>query len=155
VGPDVKILGHAAQEQVADASADQVGLVAGAREPVKDLQRVRIDLAPGNRVLAARPDARRGGFRGVFDWDVRDLGRRSRIANRWSPSAAARAGLILAEMLVGIDLLTFLRALRKNTLLSPAILLEEELNEIALVALGRGGCHGSARHRLRQGTNHG
>ena len=67
VGADVEVLGHALEQEVADAPADEVRLVPGGREPVEDLQRVRVDLPAGDRVLAARPDARRRGFRGVFD----------------------------------------------------------------------------------------
>ena len=67
VGPDVEVLGRAPEQQVADAAADEVGLVAGPRQPVEDLQRVRIDLPARDRVLAARPDARRVRG-GALDW---------------------------------------------------------------------------------------
>src|SRR5262249_22952242 len=84
VGPDVEVLGSPGEQQVPDAAADEVCLVSGAGEPVEDLQCIRVDLAAGDRVLAARPDARRG-LRRAFDAGFRCLGRRSRIANRWSP----------------------------------------------------------------------
>src|SRR5437763_1902305 len=83
VGSDIEVLRRPAEQQVADASPDEVPLVTGMREPVQDLQGVRIDLAPGDGVLAARPDPRRC-FRRVLDPGVVCLGRRTRIANLWS-----------------------------------------------------------------------
>ena len=59
VGSDVEVLRRALQEQIPDASPHEVRLVAGARETGEHLQGVRVDLSPGDRVLAARADARR------------------------------------------------------------------------------------------------
>ena len=44
-GPDVEILGPAAEEQVPDAAADEVGRVIVLVEPVENLERIGIDLA--------------------------------------------------------------------------------------------------------------
>ena len=60
VGADVEVLRPAAEQQVADAAADEVGDVVVLVEPVENLQRVRIDLFAGDRVLGARHDHRNG-----------------------------------------------------------------------------------------------
>ena len=48
--PDVEVLGPAVQQQVADASADQVRDVAVFVEPVENLERVGIDISAGDRM---------------------------------------------------------------------------------------------------------
>ena len=55
---DVEVLRPAAEQQVADAAADEVGDVVVLVEPVENLQRVRVDLFAGDRVLGARHDHR-------------------------------------------------------------------------------------------------
>src|SRR5690606_34299840 len=66
VGGDVEVLGFAAEQQVAHAAADQVGLVARAVQPVQDLERVRGDLRAGNGVFRSRNDGRSGLWK--FRW---------------------------------------------------------------------------------------
>ena len=51
VGADVKVLGRAAEEQVAHAAAHEVGGEALAHEPVHDLEGVGMDVLPGNGVF--------------------------------------------------------------------------------------------------------
>ena len=55
---DVEVLGPAAEQQVADAAADEIGDVVELAQPVENLQRVRIDVAARERVLGARDDPR-------------------------------------------------------------------------------------------------
>ena len=55
---DVEILRTAAEQQVADAAADEIGGVLALPQAVENLQRVRIDVAAGDRVLLARNDPR-------------------------------------------------------------------------------------------------
>ncbi len=43
---DVEILGPAREHQIAHAAADQVGVVAGPREAIEDLENVGVDIAP-------------------------------------------------------------------------------------------------------------
>jgi hypothetical protein len=71
VRPDVEVLGLAPEEQIADAAPDQVRLVAGRRQAVENLERVRIDPLARDRVLAAGADARSGG--GVVGGIVYDV----------------------------------------------------------------------------------
>ena len=55
---DVEVLRPAAEQQIADAAADQVGDVVALPQPVEDFQGVRIDVAARERVLGARDDPR-------------------------------------------------------------------------------------------------
>ena len=55
---DVEVLRPAAEQQVADAAADEIGDVVGLPQPVENLQRVGIDVAARDRVLGARNDPR-------------------------------------------------------------------------------------------------
>ena len=57
-GADVEVLRAAAEQQIADAAADQIGDVLVLPQAVEHLQRVRIDVAAGDRVLLARNDPR-------------------------------------------------------------------------------------------------
>ena len=56
--PDVEILGTAFQEQVADAAADEVCDVMVFVKPIKNFERVRIDVAARYGVLCAGYDGR-------------------------------------------------------------------------------------------------
>ena len=58
--PDVEILWAAADEQVANAAADEIGDVVELPQPIENLERVGIDVAPRDRVLCARDDPRLG-----------------------------------------------------------------------------------------------
>ena len=51
VGTDVEILGCSIQQQVTDTTADQVGFVTVAVQPVEHLEGVLVDLAAGDLVL--------------------------------------------------------------------------------------------------------
>src|SRR5207249_12148491 len=55
---DVEAFRPAAEEQIAHAAADQIGDVLELTQPVQHLERVRIDVAPRDRVLGARNDPR-------------------------------------------------------------------------------------------------
>jgi hypothetical protein len=55
-GADVEVLGLAAQQQVADAAAHEVGGVVPLVQPVQDPEGVRIDLAPSTLCRGARHD---------------------------------------------------------------------------------------------------
>ena len=55
---DVEVLRPAAEQQVADAAADEVGDVVVLVQPVQHLQRVGVDLLARDRVLRARHDDR-------------------------------------------------------------------------------------------------
>src|SRR5262249_15436091 len=57
-GADVEVLGAAAEEEVADAAADEVGDVLELPQPVEDAQRIGIHVAPRDHVLVARNDPR-------------------------------------------------------------------------------------------------
>ena len=62
--PDVEILRDPAEQEVADTSADQVRQEIRLVQPVEHLQGVRVDIAAGERMLAASDDNRvdhRGG----------------------------------------------------------------------------------------------
>jgi hypothetical protein len=50
-GADVEILGTAPEEQVANAAADEIGAMSVLVKAVKDLERVRVDVATGDRML--------------------------------------------------------------------------------------------------------
>jgi hypothetical protein len=71
VGGDVEILGRDAKQQVAHATADEIGLEARVLEPVQHAQRVRRDMLTGDRVLVATDHPRErwlgpdGRMRGV------------------------------------------------------------------------------------------
>ena len=56
VGAYVKVLGLAAKQQVAHAAADEVGYMALIGQTIEDLQRVGVDVAPGDFVLRSRPN---------------------------------------------------------------------------------------------------
>ena len=60
VGADVEVLRGAAQQEVPDASADEIGLVAGSTRAGRAPSARPDRSLPRNRVLAARPDPRRG-----------------------------------------------------------------------------------------------
>ena len=64
--PDVEILGTAPDEQIAHAAADQIGDVVELPQPIENLERVRIDVAPRDRVLSARNDPRVGHRRALY-----------------------------------------------------------------------------------------
>ena len=59
VGADVEVLGPPPEHQVAHAPPHQVGLVAGAVQPVHDLEGVAADVLAGDRVVLPRQDQRR------------------------------------------------------------------------------------------------
>ena len=56
--PDVEILWLAAEEQVANAAADEVGDVLAVAEPVQNFQGIRVDVASRQRVGLAWNDPR-------------------------------------------------------------------------------------------------
>src|SRR5690349_11044895 len=60
VGADIEVLRAAAEQQVADAAADEVGRKVALMEAVENLQRVRVDVFARDRVLRARHDHRNG-----------------------------------------------------------------------------------------------
>ena len=51
---DVEVLGPAAEQEIADAAADEVGDVIGLPQAIEDLQGIRVDVAARERVLGAR-----------------------------------------------------------------------------------------------------
>jgi hypothetical protein len=53
---DVEVFRFAPQEQVADTTADQMGLKTGRLEPIQNLQRIGRDIGTRDRVLVARND---------------------------------------------------------------------------------------------------
>ena len=57
-GADVEVLRPPSEKKIADAAADQICSVVVLPQPVQDLQRVRIDVATGDRVLLSRDDPR-------------------------------------------------------------------------------------------------
>ena len=57
---DVEVLRTSAQEQVAHAAAHEIADVTGLVQAIKNLQRVRVDVPPRNRVLSPRDDHRFG-----------------------------------------------------------------------------------------------
>jgi hypothetical protein len=57
-GADVEVLRSAAEEQVADAAAHEVGHVIVLPQTVEHLQCIRIDIAARDRVLFASDDPR-------------------------------------------------------------------------------------------------
>ena len=60
VGGDVEVLRDAAEHQVPDAAADEVGDVVAPLQPEQDPERVGIDIPARNRVIRARDDHRIG-----------------------------------------------------------------------------------------------
>jgi len=62
VGAQVEVLGDPPQQQVPDASADEIGLVARRREAIQDLEGIGVDRFTGNRMGASRADARRSSI---------------------------------------------------------------------------------------------
>ncbi|EGD09045.1 hypothetical protein XVE_2677 [Xanthomonas vesicatoria ATCC 35937] len=58
-GGDVEILGVAADQQIADRAADQIGAKAGFAQAVQHAQRVGADVLARNGVLIAWDDAQR------------------------------------------------------------------------------------------------
>ena len=66
VGRDVKIFWLFAKQQVADAAADQPGLVARLVEAVHDLEGVFTDIFAGNSMLLTRDHRHRRWFDGGF-----------------------------------------------------------------------------------------
>jgi len=139
VRPDVEVLGRPAEQEVPHASPHEVGLVPGGSEPVEHLQRVRIDvlardgmLAPGadsgkdlfgnvaSRFRGGRGQDRRVGFqRFVLHGRRFDYPDASLPADSGGAESSARVpvapGPIVAQLSDRIEVLTLLRALRKNT----------------------------------------
>ena len=66
VGADVEVLRPAAEQQVADAAADQIGDVVVLLQPIQDPQRVRIDVPARDRVSLARDDHGAGHGSGLY-----------------------------------------------------------------------------------------
>jgi hypothetical protein len=62
VGAHVEVLGSPPQQEIPDASADEIALVARRGEAIQDLERVGVDRFAGNRVRASRADARRSAI---------------------------------------------------------------------------------------------
>ena len=62
VGSDVEVLRLAAEKEVADAAADEVGLEAGVGEPVEHLEGLGRDVLARNVVVGAVADDHRGGL---------------------------------------------------------------------------------------------
>ena len=83
VGGDVEILGMAADQQVADRAADQVGVEPAIAKAIEHAQRVRTDVLARNRVSIARDDTQRqwrAGSTGIFLF-----GHRKRLGRRQAP----------------------------------------------------------------------
>ncbi len=57
VRADIVILGSSAQEQVAHATAHEIGLVAVSVETIENLQCVRVDVLARDAMLGPRQDA--------------------------------------------------------------------------------------------------
>ncbi len=71
---DVEVLRPAAEQQVADAAADEVGDVVGLAQPVEHLERVGIDVAARERVLGARDDPRLSHRRALYQFSLFSFG---------------------------------------------------------------------------------
>jgi hypothetical protein len=56
-GPDIEILGHAAEKEIANAAAHEIRHVIELSEAIEHFQRIGIDVAARNRVLGPRNDA--------------------------------------------------------------------------------------------------
>ena len=55
---DIEVFRQASEQQIADAPSDEVCHEVVLVQPIKDLQRVWIDVAAGDRVLSPRDDGR-------------------------------------------------------------------------------------------------
>ncbi len=85
---DVEVLGLAPHHQVAHAAAHQIGEIAGAVEPVQDLDGVVVDVAAGDGMLGALQNARLPlGFRSNC------LSGRILVNHRWAAICRVRKGL--------------------------------------------------------------
>jgi len=58
IGADVEVFGTTPQQQIPDAAADEISREVGFPKSIEDLERVRIDIRPRNRVFCARDDHR-------------------------------------------------------------------------------------------------
>ena len=57
VGADIEIFGHAGEQKVSHASADQIRFVSRGRQAIEDLQGIGVDRLAGNGMGAPRADA--------------------------------------------------------------------------------------------------
>ncbi len=95
-GGDVEVLGRDTQQQIANATADQTGLVTGLVQTVQDVQRALADMRAGNGMFAAGQDAGRAeeGFRHRSRVEGASRGRA-----RCPPVATGRVWAIVAACL--------------------------------------------------------
>ena len=96
-GGDVEVLGLAAEEQVPDAAADQVGLVPGSLEPAHDLRGVGVDavVVEGN----AMPDEPRSRvpFEGIANGAGRPGRRLGDVLDRVRGEVRRGGGLVVGR----------------------------------------------------------